>query len=100
MEIWFAIDGGTLYILSGGRDRADWVRNARRTPEVRLELGGRTFAARAREVRDAEEDQRARTLVHDKYAGGYGGGLERWRREALPMAFDLLVPAITEGDGR
>jgi deazaflavin-dependent oxidoreductase (nitroreductase family) len=97
IEIWFAIGGPTLYILSGGRDRADWVRNARRTPEVGIEIDGAAFRASARAVRDGEEDERARRLVHDKYAPGYGGGLERWRREALPMAFDLLDDAAARG---
>jgi hypothetical protein len=27
IEIWFAIDGGTLYMLSGGGERSDWVKN-------------------------------------------------------------------------
>jgi hypothetical protein len=29
IEIWFAVHGGKLYLMSGGRDRADWVRNLR-----------------------------------------------------------------------
>ncbi len=29
IEIWFADDDDTLYMLSGGGDRSDWVRNLR-----------------------------------------------------------------------
>jgi len=36
IEIWFALDGDTLYLLSGGRERSDWVKNLRKTPEVAL----------------------------------------------------------------
>ena len=89
IEIWFALAGDTLYLLSGGRERSDWVRNLRRSPEVTVELGRQLFAGRARIVDDADEDERARTLVHDKYAGSYGGDLSRWRRSALPVAVDL-----------
>jgi deazaflavin-dependent oxidoreductase (nitroreductase family) len=89
IEIWFALDGETLYLLSGGRERSDWVKNLRKTPEVTVELGQEVFAGHARIVADPEEDERARALVHDKYAGSYGGDLSRWRRTALPVAVDL-----------
>jgi deazaflavin-dependent oxidoreductase (nitroreductase family) len=99
IEIWFALDGDTLYLLSGGRERSDWVKNLRRTPEVTLELGGEGFTGQARIVDDSGEDERARALVHDKYAGSYGGGLTRWRRSALPVAVDIGNDT-TEGGSR
>ena len=89
IEIWFAIDGDTLYMLSGGGERSDWVKNLRREPAVKLEIGDGRFAGHARVVTDAGEDDRARTLVHDKYARSYGGDLSSWRRTALPIAVDL-----------
>jgi len=89
IEIWFAIDGETLYMLSGGGERSDWVKNLRRTPEVIIEIGSGRFAGRARVVADAAEDEHARTLVHNKYASTYGGDLSDWRRSALPVAVDL-----------
>ena len=33
IEIWFGLEGATLYMLSGGRDRSDWVKNLLREPE-------------------------------------------------------------------
>jgi len=33
IEIWFAIHNERLYLMSGGRDRADWVRNLMRNPQ-------------------------------------------------------------------
>ena len=89
IEIWFATDGSTLYMLSGGGERSDWVKNLRRTPEVTIEVGSGRFAGRARVVADAAEDERARSLVHDRYARSYGGDLSDWRRSALPVAVDL-----------
>lgn len=99
IEIWFALEGSTLYLLSGGRAHSDWVKNLRKTPEVTVELGGEAFAGCARIVEDPGEDTRARALVHDKYAGGYGGDLSRWRRSALPIAVDLET-ATTEAGSR
>ena len=89
IEMWFAIDAETLYLLSGGRDRSDWVKNLRRAPAVTVEIGARLFEGHARVVTDRAEDERARTLVHDKYAPTYGGDLSGWRGSALPVAVDL-----------
>jgi deazaflavin-dependent oxidoreductase (nitroreductase family) len=89
IEIWFATDDGTLYMLSGGGRRSDWVKNLLKTSSVTVEVGGVRFDGRARIVVDPAEDERARTLVHDKYARGYSGDLSSWRRSALPIAVDL-----------
>jgi deazaflavin-dependent oxidoreductase (nitroreductase family) len=91
IEIWFAVDAerGRLYMLSGGGDRSDWVKNLRRDPAVEVEIGPDTFAGRARVVTDPSEAERARTLVHDKYAPGYPEDLTSWRRTSLPVAVDL-----------
>jgi deazaflavin-dependent oxidoreductase (nitroreductase family) len=88
IEIWFGLGGGTLYMLSGGRDRSDWVRNARKTPDVRVRIGDRTFEGRARIVEDAGEDALARRLLLEKYSPGYGGSLSEWGRTALVVAVD------------
>ena len=96
IEIWFAAHGSTLYLLSGGGERSDWVRNIGRDPEVGVRVGGREVRGRARTVDDPEEDELARRLVHDKYAPGYGGDLTSWRRSALPVAIDIPEPG---GDG-
>ena len=89
IEIWFALEGDTLYMLSGGRERSDWVRNLTKTPEVTVRIGGRTFSGRARIVDRDEEDALARRLVVEKYSAGYAGDLSGWREAALPIAVDL-----------
>ena len=89
IEIWFAIDDRTLYMLSGGGRRSDWVKNLLKSPSVRVEVGGVRFDGQARIVVDPAEDERARALVHDKYASSYGGDLTAWRRSALPIAVAL-----------
>jgi deazaflavin-dependent oxidoreductase (nitroreductase family) len=89
IEIWFALQRSTIYMLSGGRDRSDWVRNLIREPLVRVRIGAQGFEGRARIVEDPEEDVRARRLLVDKYSAGYSGDLSGWSREALPVAVEL-----------
>lgn len=89
IEIWFALDGATVYLLSGGGDRSDWVRNLLADPAVDVRLGGERLRGIARVVEDTDEDQRARALVADRYQPGYGGDLTGWRQRALPIAIDL-----------
>jgi deazaflavin-dependent oxidoreductase (nitroreductase family) len=95
IEIWFAIDGSTLYLLSGGRQRSDWVKNLSREPRVTIEIGSGVFPGQARIVEDDSEDQLARRLGHDKYASGYSSDLTGWRSSALPIAIDLLGDAAS-----
>jgi deazaflavin-dependent oxidoreductase (nitroreductase family) len=89
IEIWFGLDGDTLYMLSGGRDRSDWVKNLVREPRVQVRIADRSFDGRARIVSSDEEDARARRLLVDKYQQGYSGDLSGWGTEALPIAVDL-----------
>ena len=89
IEIWFALEGSTLYMLSGGRDRSDWVKNLIKTPGVRVRIGDRTIEGDARVVADGEEDDHARRLLFDKYSPGYSGDLVEWRDTSMVVAVDL-----------
>ena len=86
IEIWFGLEDGVLYMLSGGRDRSDWVKNLIADPAVSVRIGGERHAGRARVVTDADEDERARRLLFDKYSDRYSGDLADWRQRALPVA--------------
>jgi deazaflavin-dependent oxidoreductase (nitroreductase family) len=96
IEIWFALHERTLYLLSGGRDGSDWVRNLQASPEVTVRIGRRdapAVAGRARLVTPgSDEDALARRVVTGKYQPGYGGDLSSWRRSSLPVAVDLEPP--------
>mgnify|MGYP001264640407 CR=1 FL=1 len=100
IEIWFGGDGGTLYLLSGGGDRAHWVRNILADPRVMVRVGEHTFAARGRVVEPgSEEDSLARDLLVAKYRPRYSGDLADWRRRALPVALDLEREVETQERG-
>lgn len=89
VEIWFALHGDVLYLLSGGGEASDWVQNLIADPSVGVRLGELDAICRARVVDGSEEDALARRLLLEKYGPRYGGDLEEWGRTALPVALDL-----------
>jgi deazaflavin-dependent oxidoreductase (nitroreductase family) len=91
IEIWFALNGRTLYLLSGGRDKADWVKNAARQPAVQVRIREQVFNGQARLVTDAQEDALARRLLYEKYTPRDSDDLRDWSRTSLPLAVDIAV---------
>jgi deazaflavin-dependent oxidoreductase (nitroreductase family) len=91
VELWFVLDGRTVYFLSGGGDAAQWVRNARAQPQVSVLLGNIEYQGRAREPgTESPEDARARRSMAAKYQGWREGRpLSDWASEALCLAIDL-----------
>ncbi|HYI15696.1 MAG TPA: nitroreductase/quinone reductase family protein [Thermomicrobiales bacterium] len=95
IEIWFAVEpdsaGRTVYMLAGGRERSDWVRNVGQSPNVRFRVGGTTYHGSARIVGpDEAVDGRAREIVATKYAErDEAGGLNSWARMSLPVVIEL-----------
>jgi deazaflavin-dependent oxidoreductase (nitroreductase family) len=88
IEIWFGFNGRTLYMLSGGRDSSDWVKNICRRPQVTVRIGRVSFGGFGRVVEDPEEDTLARRLLVGKYRTGRRD-LTKWGRTALPVAVDV-----------
>jgi deazaflavin-dependent oxidoreductase (nitroreductase family) len=89
IEIWFALKGQTLYLLSGAREQADWVKNILRSPAVQVTINETVFCGQARLVSESREDGLARTLVFEKYRTRSSDDLTGWSRTALPVAVDL-----------
>jgi deazaflavin-dependent oxidoreductase (nitroreductase family) len=86
IEIWFALHAGTVYVLSGGGDRSDWVRNLVADPSVTLRIGDDVRATSALVVTDTEELELARGVLVEKYQPRYSGDLTTWRARSLPVA--------------
>jgi F420H(2)-dependent quinone reductase len=93
IEIWFAVDSGRLFLLSGGRDRSDWVRNLQRDPGVSVELGGSEHAGRAHlPAPGSADDALARRLLFEKYSPEEDG-LEEWSRTSLAVVIEFTSVA-------
>ena len=88
IEIWYGAEGDTLYLLSGGRDRSDWVKNLIADPSVQVRVGEVTYEATARVVETPDEDELARRLLLEKYSPR-NSDLEKWGRSSLPVALDV-----------
>lgn len=91
IEIWFAAQQGALYLMAGGRDSADWVRNLRAEPAVQVEIDGVTRAGRARVIEGEPAEPTVRRLLAAKYQGWREGEpLSEWARTALPVAIEFV----------
>lgn len=99
IEIWFAVHNGRVYLMSGGRDRSDWVRNVIANAQVSFEVGGESYAGMARVIQAHEDDDRlARELLVEKYATP-GNPLADWKKRSLPVVIEFQGVAA-EGSSR
>ena len=90
IEIWFALKDTTLYLLSGGGEKSDWVKNLLKDPAARVRIGKHTFAGVARIVKDETEEIPARYLLAEKYQEWENGKtLSEWARTALVVRIDV-----------
>jgi deazaflavin-dependent oxidoreductase (nitroreductase family) len=90
IEIWFAAHNQRLYLLSGGGERSDWVKNLRQESAVMLRLGGTTLRGRAQIIPPGSEDALARRLLAAKYEHWREGQpLSDWARTAKPVVIEV-----------
>ena len=88
IEIWFAVETGRMYLLSGGRDRSDWVRNLQTNSHVNVEVHGETHEGQARVLQaGTDEDRQARELLVAKYR--QGNDLDEWGRTSLAVLIEF-----------
>ena len=91
IEIWFGARGDSLYLLSGGGERSDWVKNVRADPDVGVRVGDGEYPARARIVEKSDEEAMARQMLASKYQGWREGAeLSHWAQNSLVVALDLI----------
>lgn len=91
IEIWFGLKDNTVYLLSGNKDKSDWVKNMVKNSSVTVRIAKKTFNATARIVTDKEEEMMARNMLADKYyERKANGSLGNWARTALVVGIDLI----------
>lgn len=94
IEIWFGLNDRTLYLLSEGRDKSDWVRNLMKTPAVTIRILRKKFKGTARLVTDRNEEMMVRQMLATKYEQWrVGQSFSHWARTALVVGIDLDIPA-------
>ncbi|HEY1861753.1 MAG TPA: nitroreductase/quinone reductase family protein [Gemmataceae bacterium] len=74
IEIWFTEHGGRFYLVAE-RESANWVRNIRSQPQVKVRIGDAEFNAIARVVHEGREPQLAaavKALFDAKYGWSDG----------------------------
>ena len=90
IEIWFGAENTSLYLLSGGMDKSDWVKNLLKDSTVKIRIVEHTFTGIARLIEGEKEETTARYLLAEKYQEWESGRtLSEWARTALPVAIDL-----------
>ena len=78
-------------MLSGGRDRADWVKNIQHNGGVRVRFRERTRDGVARVLTERDDgDARARKLLFEKYSSSESG-LEEWAATSLAVQIELAL---------
>jgi deazaflavin-dependent oxidoreductase (nitroreductase family) len=91
IEIWFWLKDTTVYLMSGGMDKSDWVKNLLKQPAVTVRIAKHTFNATARIVKDGAEETLVRNMLADKYKEReLDGSLSEWAQTALVVAFDVV----------
>jgi deazaflavin-dependent oxidoreductase (nitroreductase family) len=79
IEIWFTEQAGRYYVISELGERAHWVQNVRRLPDVQFRVASRSLHAAARVVdpeREPELHARVCALSKSKYDWGEGTVVE------------------------
>ena len=66
VTIWFVAASDNIYLPTGNVNR-QWMRNVKKTPRVRLSVGGEMFDGHARFLSDPGEQDRVMPMVRRKY---------------------------------
>lgn len=90
IEIWFGINGNSLYLLSGGKDKSQWVKNLLANQNVTVRIAKHNFNGLTRIVSEEKEETMARQMLAEKYQGWKAGRpLSDWGRTALVVGIEL-----------
>ncbi|HEY6328911.1 MAG TPA: nitroreductase family deazaflavin-dependent oxidoreductase [Blastocatellia bacterium] len=66
VTIWFVVSGQTIYLATANANR-QWVRNVKKTPNVRLSIAGETFEGQVQCLDEPADRDRIMQLFVRKY---------------------------------
>ncbi len=66
VTIWFVLDDDKLYIGTANVNR-QWVRNVKKTLQIKISISGETFEGNGRFLADRAEHERAMSAIWRKY---------------------------------
>ena len=90
IEIWFVAQESSIYLLSGGGDASDWVKNLLKDPNVTVRIAKRTFMGSAHPAKKQAEDAPIRYMMAEKYQEWEEGRtLSEWARTSLVVEIEL-----------
>jgi len=90
IEIWFGVNGNSIYLLSGGGEKSDWVKNLLEDPNVTVRIAKHTFNGIARIVSGDKESTMARHMLAGKYQEWHEGeSLSEWGRTAMVVGIEI-----------
>ena len=87
IEIWFVLHENVIYLMSGGMDRSDWVKNLLKDPNVTMRIGEQTFPAIASLLEDKVLEPMIRMAMAIKYNEWEGRSPSEWAQTALVVKF-------------
>lgn len=95
VTIWFVVAGDKIILPTANVSR-NWVKNLRKTPVARLDIGGEKFEGHARFIDDSGERARLMLLLRRKYwmftpIIAFGQLLALFGAISEPGAFELTM---------
>jgi hypothetical protein len=85
-QIWFVVDGESVWLLTERAAETHWVKNLRVNPTVTLEVGELTMEADAEVVANLPADAPLRARLASRYSPSPDGdNLESWAAGALAV---------------
>ncbi|MGB6551895.1 MAG: nitroreductase family deazaflavin-dependent oxidoreductase [Candidatus Binataceae bacterium] len=99
VTIWFVVAGDRI-ILPTANVARNWVKNLRKTPAARIDVGGEKFQGRARFIDNLGERTRLMALVRRKYwifmpIMAFGQLLALFGAMSEPGAFELTLDQVS-----
>src|SRR5689334_3121017 len=90
IEIWFVVQENSIYLLSGGGDKSDWVKNLLKDPVVTVRIAKHTFIGSAHPAKNQAEYSPVRYMMAEKYQEWEDGRtLSEWARTSLVVEIEL-----------